>query len=70
LNWEKVVGNFLVAFATAFAAAAWVGGLNAFAVALINAIIFGALAVGKELQDESAKKRPNLTTLLHKAVLF
>jgi hypothetical protein len=57
MNWEKITGNFLVAFATAFGAAAVVGGMDAYAVALLNAAIFGALAVGKELlSDENVPK--------------
>jgi hypothetical protein len=70
LNWDKICGNFLVAFCTAFAAAAWVGGVDALAVAVMNAGIFGALAVGKQLQEESPKKRPTLTKILDKAVLL
>jgi len=70
MNIDKILGNFLVAFATAFAAAAWVGGIDALAVASINAAIFGGLAVGKELQDESCKKRPRVEKVLNAAVML
>lgn len=70
MNWAKIWGNFLVAFATSFAAASWVGGINAFSVAAINAIIFGALAVGKELQAECGEDGNKLTKVLSKAVLL
>ena len=67
MNYAKVSGNFLIAFATAFIAASWVGGIDAFAIASINALILGALSVGKELQEEADVP---LIPLIDKAVLL
>lgn len=70
MNQYKILGNALVAFGTSFVAASWVGGINSLGVALMNALIFAIIAAGKELQDESCKKRPVLSKILDKAVLF
>jgi len=67
LNYSKVLGNFLIAFATAFIAASWIGGIDALAIASINALILGALSVGKELQEEADTP---IIPLLDKAVLL
>lgn len=57
MNYEKIAGNFLVSFGTAFLAASWVGGFDALMIAMVNSVVIGALAVGKELQDAKCKKK-------------
>ena len=70
MNGQKIVGNFLVGFAVPFIAASWVGGADALIIASINAVIFGALAVGKELQEDALPEYPVAAPLLSKAVLL
>lgn len=72
VNVQKIIGNFLVAFATSFMAVQWVGGMDALTIALINALIYGALSVGKEMQGikYSKKKKPLPIHLLDKATIF
>lgn len=74
MNTDKVIGNFLVAFGTAGAAAFAIGSPDVLLIALANAIILGIIAAGKELCEEGdsipKKIRPTLCKLTHSAVLL
>lgn len=61
LTWERIAGNFIVGFATAFAAISMVDGLpqdNKLVAGAIGGIIQGLLAAGKEMlaETEGGKK--------------
>lgn len=70
MNIEKIVGNALIAFTTAFMAAAWAGGMDSFIVALTNAALFAILATGKELIEENAGGNKKVKRVLNAVVLI
>lgn len=74
MNTDKVIGNFLVAGATALTAALAIGAQEAFLIAAINAVLIGLAAAGKELCEEGEKIpkkiRPAICKLTNAAVLI
>jgi hypothetical protein len=68
---KKIIGNFVVSFATTYLAVQAVGlGTDAFYIALINAVVMGMLSAGKEMLAQSGGDGTKLHKALSKAVLI
>lgn len=70
INWSKILGNALVAFATAGIAVSIVGvSQDALAVGILAAAFQGILAFGAALQDEG-KTPEEVPSKLNNLVMF
>lgn len=68
---KKIIGNFAVAFATAWLSATAVGlGNEAFWIALINAVVLGMLSAGNEMIKQAGGEGTNIQKMLSRTVVF
>jgi len=56
MNWEKVISNAGLVFATTLGATSFTGNVDAFLIAIINAFIVGLIAFFTELNIECDNK--------------
>ena len=66
---KRILGNFIVAFCTAYLSATFVGFNEAFFLALSNAVIVGLLSAGNEMLKEADECNP-IKRVMAKAVLL